>query len=300
MLGRARPRRHPLGRPGRGHCGGVNGHLHGRSQGSRAPDRWSQEGHHLRASARRGRDGGPGRQPGEVRPRQPQHSLQRLLHHQLHCDYGQGAPRQLHRAARPYDHRPCLHQRPAHPGPGPTTTCDAPGRRPRTSSQPPQERPGPWASSCRSFRARYTAWRCAFRCPQAPCTDFVAEVGKSVSVEEVNAAFKEASESSLKGIMDYTEDPIVSSDIVYNPHSCIFDALSTMVMEGQHGEDTGMVRQRVGLLLPHRRPLRLLGGQGPVEAEARNKAKMAPTGQVGANFFVSARRLTERPFALRP
>ena len=61
-------------------------------------------------------------------------------------------------------------------------------------------------------------------------TDFVAEVGKSVSVEEVNAAFKEASESSLKGIMDYTEDPIVSSDIVYNPHSCIFDALSTMVM----------------------------------------------------------------------
>ncbi len=62
-------------------------------------------------------------------------------------------------------------------------------------------------------------------------TDFVAEVGKSVSVEEVNAAFKEASESSLKGIMDYTEDPIVSSDIVYNPHSCIFDALSTMVME---------------------------------------------------------------------
>ena len=62
-------------------------------------------------------------------------------------------------------------------------------------------------------------------------TDFVAEVGKSVSGEEVNAAFKEASESSLKGIMDYTEDPIVSSDIVYNPHSCIFDALSTMVME---------------------------------------------------------------------
>ena len=36
-----------LGRPGRGHCGGVNGHLHGRSQGSRAPDRRSQEGHHL-------------------------------------------------------------------------------------------------------------------------------------------------------------------------------------------------------------------------------------------------------------
>ncbi len=61
-------------------------------------------------------------------------------------------------------------------------------------------------------------------------TDFVAELDRKVSVEEVNAAYKEASESSLKGILDYTEDPIVSSDIVYNPHSCIFDALSTMVM----------------------------------------------------------------------
>ena len=73
----------------------------------------------------------------------------------------------------------------------------------------------------------------ALRVPVATgsITDFVAELDKSVSVQDVNAAFKEASESSLKGIMDYTEDPIVSADIVYNPHSCIFDALSTMVME---------------------------------------------------------------------
>ena len=63
-------------------------------------------------------------------------------------------------------------------------------------------------------------------------TDFVAELDRKVSVEEVNAAFKEASENSLKGILEYTEDPIVSSDIVFNPHSCILDALSTMVMEG--------------------------------------------------------------------
>ena len=72
----------------------------------------------------------------------------------------------------------------------------------------------------------------ALRVPVATgsITDFVAELDRKVSVEEVNAVFKEASESSLKGIMDYTEDPIVSSDIVYNPHSCIFDALSTMVM----------------------------------------------------------------------
>ena len=68
--------------------------------------------------------------------------------------------------------------------------------------------------------------------PTGSITDFVAEVDKKVSVEEVNAVFKEASENSLKGIMGYTEDPIVSSDIISNPHSCIFDALSTMVMEG--------------------------------------------------------------------
>ena len=63
-------------------------------------------------------------------------------------------------------------------------------------------------------------------------TDFVAELDRKVSIEEVNAAYKEASENSLKGILEYTEDPIVSSDIVFNPHSCILDGLSTMVMEG--------------------------------------------------------------------
>jgi glyceraldehyde 3-phosphate dehydrogenase len=63
-------------------------------------------------------------------------------------------------------------------------------------------------------------------------TDFVAEVGRNVTVAEINAAYKEVSENSLKGIMGYTEDPIVSSDIVSNPNSCIFDALSTMVMDG--------------------------------------------------------------------
>ena len=68
--------------------------------------------------------------------------------------------------------------------------------------------------------------------PTGSITDFVAEVDKKVSVEDVNAVFKEASENSLKGIMGYTEDPIVSSDIVSNPNSCILDALSTMVMEG--------------------------------------------------------------------
>jgi len=60
--------------------------------------------------------------------------------------------------------------------------------------------------------------------------DFVAEVDKEVTVEKVNEAMKKAAESSLKGIMEYSDEPLVSLDIVGNPHSCIFDSLSTMVI----------------------------------------------------------------------
>ena len=63
-------------------------------------------------------------------------------------------------------------------------------------------------------------------------TDFVAEIEKTASVDDINEAFKSAAANELHGILEYTEDPIVSSDIVKNPHSCIIDGLSTMVMEG--------------------------------------------------------------------
>ncbi len=68
--------------------------------------------------------------------------------------------------------------------------------------------------------------------PTGSITDFVADVGRDVSKEEVNEAFRKAAEGALNGILEYTEDPIVSSDIKMNPASCIFDADSTMVMEG--------------------------------------------------------------------
>jgi glyceraldehyde 3-phosphate dehydrogenase len=66
--------------------------------------------------------------------------------------------------------------------------------------------------------------------PDGSITDFVAELEKEVTVELVNAAMKKASETFLKGIMEYCTDEIVSSDIVGNDHSCIFDSLSTMVI----------------------------------------------------------------------
>jgi len=62
-------------------------------------------------------------------------------------------------------------------------------------------------------------------------TDFVAVVKNPKSADEINAAFKRASENELKGIMDYTEEPLVSRDIVGNPHSAIIDGLSTMVID---------------------------------------------------------------------
>ncbi len=60
-------------------------------------------------------------------------------------------------------------------------------------------------------------------------TDCVCVIKKTATVEEINAVFKAAAETHLKGILEYTEDPIVSSDIVRNTHSCIFDSGLTQV-----------------------------------------------------------------------
>ena len=65
--------------------------------------------------------------------------------------------------------------------------------------------------------------------PDGSITDLTAELKVEVTVDQVNQAFKEAAAGALKGILQYTEDPIVSSDIIDNPHSCIFDAKSTLV-----------------------------------------------------------------------
>jgi glyceraldehyde 3-phosphate dehydrogenase len=72
----------------------------------------------------------------------------------------------------------------------------------------------------------------AFRVPTptGSVTDFVANLKKNPSKDDINAAYKEASENGLNGILEYTEDPIVSTDIIKNPHSCIIDALSTMTV----------------------------------------------------------------------
>jgi glyceraldehyde 3-phosphate dehydrogenase len=66
--------------------------------------------------------------------------------------------------------------------------------------------------------------------PDGSITDLTVNLATEVTADEVNAAFREAAEGPLKGILQYNEDPIVSTDIVGNPHSCIYDSPLTIAM----------------------------------------------------------------------
>lgn len=65
--------------------------------------------------------------------------------------------------------------------------------------------------------------------PTGSLVDLVANLKVNTTIEEINAAMKKAADGPMKGILEYTEDPIVSVDVIHNTHSSIFDALSTMV-----------------------------------------------------------------------
>jgi glyceraldehyde 3-phosphate dehydrogenase len=74
----------------------------------------------------------------------------------------------------------------------------------------------------------------AFRVPVAAgsVVDLVAELEREVTIEEINLAFKEVADGEMKGLIEYSDEPLVSSDIIKNSSSAIFDALSTMVIAG--------------------------------------------------------------------
>ncbi len=69
--------------------------------------------------------------------------------------------------------------------------------------------------------------------PTGSVTDLVVTLGREVTKDEVNAAYQAAAEGELKGVLEYTADPIVSSDIVTSPASCTFDSLLTMAQGNQ-------------------------------------------------------------------
>jgi glyceraldehyde 3-phosphate dehydrogenase len=66
--------------------------------------------------------------------------------------------------------------------------------------------------------------------PDGSLTDLTVDVERTATVDEINAAFKAAAAGPMLGILEYSDEPIVSADIVHNPHSCIYDAPSTMVV----------------------------------------------------------------------
>ena len=94
--------------------------------------------------------------------------------------------------------------------------------------------------------------------PDVSIVDLTAELEKDATTEEVNDAFRRASEGRMKGILGYEEAELVSVDYIGNPHSSIVDAPSTNVMSG-HGQGHVLVRQRVGLLDALRGPRALRG-----------------------------------------
>lgn len=91
--------------------------------------------------------------------------------------------------------------------------------------------------------------------PDGSLTDITFNVKRIVSIAEINAAFKTASEGSLKGILDYTEDPIVSVDIIGNKNSCVFDAQLTSVIDkmvkvvGWYDNEIGYSSRIIDLIL---------------------------------------------------
>ncbi len=74
--------------------------------------------------------------------------------------------------------------------------------------------------------------------PDVSLVDLTAVLSKDVTKEDINVAFKKAAAKSMKGIIEYTEDPIVSSDVLHNPYSAVFDAQATMVL----GEKSNFVK----------------------------------------------------------
>ncbi|EHQ43398.1 type I glyceraldehyde-3-phosphate dehydrogenase [Myroides odoratus] len=91
--------------------------------------------------------------------------------------------------------------------------------------------------------------------PDGSLTDITCYVQRAITIEEINQAFKEAAENELKGILAYTEDPIVSVDVIGNTHSCLFDAQLTSVLDrmvkvvGWYDNEIGYSSRLIDLIL---------------------------------------------------
>ncbi len=89
--------------------------------------------------------------------------------------------------------------------------------------------------------------------------DLVVELSEEVTAEELNETVRVAASGPFSGIVEYTEAPVVSSDIIGNPHSSIFDAGATDVLGANLVKTLALVRQRVRIFQPGGRPHRTIG-----------------------------------------
>ena len=156
-----------------------------------------------------------------------------LLHHQLPRTVRQGAARRVRHQARLHEHHPCLHQRPEDSSTFPTRTSVAPV--PQAMSMIPTTTGAARAVALvlPDLKGKLDGFATRVPTPDGSMVDLTVELERNATVDEINAAMKKAAEGPMKGILEYTDDPLVSIDIVGNPASSVFDSGLTMVLGGE-------------------------------------------------------------------
>ncbi len=112
------------------------------------------------------------------------------------------------------------------------------------------------------LEGRFHALKLNVPVPDSSCVDLVATLAQDVQPDEINAVFKSASHSTMDGVLEWTDEPIVSSDVSDSPASCVFDSLATMVVDGRMTKTLGWYSQGGGLA---HRIVDLIRQLGPIQ-----------------------------------
>ena len=233
----------------------VHRPLHRQGEGRGAPHGGREEGHHQRARQGPRRDDRPRRQHRALRPGEAHDHLERLVHHQLPRARRQGAARQLRHRARPDDDHPLVHERPGRPRHPAPQGRPAPRARGRGEHDPvvAPARPRRSPRSSPQLKGKFDGQAIRVPTVDVSIVDLTFETEKPVTKDAIHAAMKAAAEGPMKGILEYIDEPLVSSDYIGDPRSSIFDATHDAGAGRPVRQGLLLVRQRVGLLEPHGR-----------------------------------------------
>ena len=231
-------------------------------------------------------------------PADAQRHLERLLHDELRRAHGEGAVGRLRHRARPDDHRPRVHERPAPPRPA--AQGPAPGARGRLNIVPASTGAAK-ATGARDPRAEGQAGRhvaCGCPCPDGSVTDLVCASAREATKDEMNAAFRAAAESGpLAGQARLHGGPDrLDATSSGSPASCTFDVAAH---DGDREPRQGrrLVRQRVGLLEPPGRPGRAWSALRSFEPATRERWRTWGRSPAGGSLV---RVRLQRPAGGRP